>query len=1337
MAMTKKNRTISPFPLSPMQHGMLMQTIKSPSGAGCYIEQIVFDINQTVDPAAFTTAWQTLVRHHEFMTIGFTWQGLDFPEQFTASVDDFKVEFYDLIEKSPAGQKAYLDLFLTADRRLGFALDKPPVFRAALFQTGRSAYTCVWSFHHSIADGRSMTAVLRDLFLVYNAPHTHLTPSGSFKSYIHWFTNNDKTATREYWKNRLKDFSEPIAIRFNGQSPRETGHHRQPYAITVTTASSTMHISRETTNTLKGVCRVNNVTMNSLLMGVWALVLSHYTGKTDIVFGTTRSIRNWQEGSKNDTGLYINTLPERIKVNPLDALPAFFKKIRQGWIEARSFEHISLTDIHAASDVTGTKPLFDIYFSYDHASLNQSMAPYKDQLSCSHITLFERTPAALFLSVKGEDELTTTMEYDRRLYTEPMIQQILGHFKNGLESVADNPNACLKQVSILSTREKESIFSHLNTLAPHDKPSDKCIHEVFEIQAALNNTMTALVDGNCSLSYDQLNRRANQMAHLLMGRGAEPESKAVILLNPGQTLITAILGVLKSGGCYIPLDISSPPDRINTIIADARPRFILTTDSCTKGLEPGDAELIAMDQIGETLATMPRENPKVPVTPENLAYIIYTSGSTGKPKGVMIKHSGLMAFTGAAANLYQFEPNDKVLQFASISFDTSAEEIFPTLFSGACLVIKPAGVVQTPDQFMAFCSKNGISVLDLPTSYWHILADHTATLTFPDSLRLVIIGGDEANPKKVKQWNRHVPGTIRLLNTYGPTETTVAVTWADLAAGSVVGTVPIGSPFPSVNLAILNHFDQPVPPRVTGELFIGGPQTARGYLNRSELTRNAFVPLACTGRETRFFKTRDRAEMLPSGQVVFKGRVDRQVKIRGFRIEPGEIEKTAENHPAVMSCAITVIKEKQLEGDGQLASLTAFILVNPAKKDNFSIADLKQWLEKRLPHYMLPSRTVILENFPFTSSGKIDYKRLETFKDNSPLNAGSDTRETPGSIALASADFHGTNELVLRKIWEKVLGSNIFGPEDNFFNVGGSSLTAIHLVTRIEKTMNIALPVIAIFKVPTIRGLAKLLDEKKEEMRASALTTISARGGKTPVFFLAGTTEDTRTYKTIDLCDHPLYMITTFAHKSHNHRIIPIDVWEMAQRTIREIRQAAPSGPYIIIGFCRYAIVAHEIACQLINTGNAVEQLVLIDEFWRKKGTAQFLGHHIKGMFRFGPVHILKKIIPKIKEKLHNGFLALDEYLEKFYRAANRPMPELLQYRLMERAFWKAYAGYMPMPFKGNAIVFDSTNWQEKFAPQLREYVQGTIRRIETKTTHSQWFQPEQAQAIIRKLSNQ
>lgn len=1321
------------FLVSPMQHAMLMETLRSPQGAGSYIEQVVFNINHDIDIKDFTNVWKKIIQHHEIMRLGFVWKNLDQPLQYIALVDEINIAINDWSSISKPETDEFLEMFLKADRRLGFSLSTPPLFRIALLKTEKNQYTCVWSFHHAIADGRTMVTILKDLFLIYHNPDYELTPPGSFKNYIVWL-NKEQTSSKakDFWKKQLRGFTEPLDLPFNLQKKSVTDNRRQEYSIAITTGNQKTRIPFDTTSVLKEICEKNSITMNSLLMGAWAVLLSHYTGKKDIVFGATRSVRHWRKNGSNDTGLYINTLPVRIKINPEENLSKFLSKVRNEWVKIKDFEHCSLADIHSWSQVKGSDPLFDIYFSYDYHSIDAALEEYKKKKSCSRVSLIERTPASLFLTINGIDELFATIEYDQRRFDAGSIKQILGHFTTFLEAICENTNQMLRNISILTSLEKKDIVKRLNTNKSHTRP-DSCLHHLIEIQASLNKKTTAVIDHENSITYGELNIYANQIAHYLIKLGAGPEKKIALLVEQNATLIAIILGVLKSGSAYVPLDPDYPDERINYIIDDCAPEIIITLKIHEHRLSSKGAAVILLDKELAEIKKMDINNPKTDITPENMAYIIYTSGSTGKPKGVMVENSSLVAFTRSASEIYDMRPDDRVLQFASISFDASAEEIFPTLFSGATLVMKPRSVVHTPSQFIDFCRDNSLTVIDLPTSYWHMLADESDTLTIPEDIRLIIIGGDEANYDKVEKWNHNVNSNIRLINTYGPTETTVAVTWADLSSNSVKGKVSIGEPFPNVSLCILNQFKQPAFPGTMGELYIGGTQTARGYLNREDLTAESFIKFKNINQDTIFFKTGDTVEMLPGEGILFYGRIDRQIKTRGFRVEPGEIEKTALLHDSVSECAIAVSKDS----DDNI-TLVAFLVLNQKNKNGFSIKDFRLWLLSKLPAYMVPSLLITTEFLPYTSSGKIDYNSLK-------IPESSETHVETHDITL----FETPYEKELKIIWETILNFEVPGPDDSFFDIGGSSLYAIKLVNAIEKKFNISIPVIAVFKFSTIKKLAKKIEEEIQLSRVNTQRLISKKGNQTPIILIGNSVGSAQAYKKTDLKGHPFYHAPIFIHfyDIEKDKTLLLDVWQLAQKCINDIIHFFPSGPYIIMGECLNSIVAHEVACQLTNMNKKVELLVIIDDNWDKKETildakkqtdkiSSFVLKQTNEMKELGVDHIFKKIISRIKNKFFYYYTFLDSIKERLYITIGKPVPEAIQFRTMENIFYEACASnpYMPIPYYGRVLLFYSKNWVEKFFPKLGTYYKGEVKKINVDTSHSEWFKPAQIKTIIKEI---
>ena len=880
----KKVNTVLPreyFPLSPLQNGMIRESLESPPGAGAYIEQIVFTVNQNIDIKRFTTAWLKIIQHHEIIRLGFEWKNKQ-PLQYVAVLDEINIEFNDWSKKSEPETDEFLAMFLQADRRLGFSLDNPPVFRMALLKTDETQYTCILSFHHAIADKRTMVTILKDLFLTYQNPNIELTPPGSFKNYVLWLNaKRSNTRDRKFWQQQLKGVTSPLYLPFLLKESIAKENKRQKHSIRLTTKSLRSRVTSDITAELVKFCSQNAITINFLLMGAWAILLSHYSGENNIVFGVTRSIRQWRGKGTGDTGMYANTLPVRIQIDPKENFSSFLNKIRNNWVVSKEFEHNSPSDILAWDPAAEGRPLFDILFSYNENSMDAALKDQKEKISCSKVSLLERTPGSLFLTINGIDELLITIAYDRRRFETAAIKQIMGHFITCLESIVQIADPKLMDISILTDPEKKDINQRLNTFKPHVKP-DSSVHHLINIQASSNKDTTAVCDQTGSLTYGELNIFSSQIAHYLINLGAAPEKNVVLLLEQDRFLIAAILGVLKSGSAYVPIDPNDPDERINCIIEHCTPKIIITSQLHKPKIHEKKpiqkrAVILQLNEEMDRIRQMDAAMPKTEVTPENTAYIIYTSSSTGHPKGIMVTHSSLVAFTRSASEIYDIRPDDRILQFASISVDTAAGEIFPTLFSGATLVMEPRRIIHSPSQLFNFSRENSLTVLDLPTFFWHMIVKQIGTLAIPEQIRLIIISGEEeTNSDKVQKWDMAVNSGIRLINTYGPPEATITVTSEDITSGSGSsnGKVSIGLPFPTVSLCILNQFQQPALPGTMGELYIGGPQISRGYLNNPSLTKKYFVRLKAFHPESFFFKTGDRVKMLQNNGIHFYGRID-------------------------------------------------------------------------------------------------------------------------------------------------------------------------------------------------------------------------------------------------------------------------------------------------------------------------------------------------------------------------------------------------------------------------------------------------------------------------------
>ena len=603
---------------------------------------------------------------------------------------------------------------------------------------------------------------------------------------------------------------------------------------------------------------------------------------------------------------------------------------------------------------------------------------------------------------------------------------------------------------------------------------------MFERQTESAPDAPGIVFDGGRLTYRELSVRSNQLANFLRRLGVEPETRVGLCMNHSPDLIVAILAVLKSGGAFVPLDPAYPKQRLSFLVDDARPKIILTQESLASFFEDhaigvanpdrtGQPLIVALDRDWKKIANESRDTPASNVSPDNLAYVIYTSGSTGNPKGVMISHGALAACIESVARAYEIGSADRILQFASITFDASLEEIFGALTQGAALVLRNDSMIATPQELLRACGLMGVTVLDLPTAYWHQMtsAMQDVEMEFPRCLRLVVIGGERALPDQLNTWMKLAPRDLRLVNSYGPTEATITATVCSLGHPAVhFSEVPIGQPLAHVRALVLDAQLQPVPRGLVGELYLSGASLARGYLNRPDITADCFTPNPYGSGGSRLYKTGDRVRLNRDGQLVFIGRLDHQVKVRGFRIELGEVEAAVVDHPTVRECVV-VAQEDSSRNTG----LVAFAVVESV--GTLSVGDLRRFLQQRLPDYMVPASIRIVETLPLTSSGKVDRRALQAL----PMELAADIDHVAPRTPV---------EKTLADIWKQLLKREQIGVHDSFFDLGGHSLLATQLVARIYKALGIHLPLRRLFETPSVADLALAVVEQLAEQAGEA-----------------------------------------------------------------------------------------------------------------------------------------------------------------------------------------------------------------------------------------------------------
>ncbi|MEA5602482.1 amino acid adenylation domain-containing protein [Nostoc sp. UHCC 0252] len=1063
----KQNNIEDIYELSPMQQGMLFHKIAAP-GSVVYFEQNCLTLQTQLNISAFQKAWQRVVDRHPILRTSFYWDNLDKPYQVVHQKVDLPWEFQDWRELSFSEQQKQLKEFLKTDGDRGFELSEAPLIRITLIQVADDTYEFVFSFHHILMEGWSINWLWKECYEFYNAfcqgKDLYLESPRPYKEYIAWLHQQDLDKAEAFWRQKLKGFTlpTPIIAAKTSASDQKEDYQKQEVLL-----SATM------TTALKSFARKHQLTLNILIKGAWALLLSRYSQNSDIVFGSTSSGRPTAlADAESMVGLFINTLPLRVEVDSNTLLTPWLKKLQAEEVQMREYEYSPLIKIQQWSEIPRGLRLFDSILVFDNelvdynqGELAESIGIVESQL-LSDRSLFDWTNYPLTLGVvPNSDLLNLSISYDIRRFDSDIISRMLGHLKTLLEEFIANPERKLRELPMLTAKESEQILQEWNnTKAEYSQ--DKCIHELFEAQVEKTPHAIAVVFEDQQLTYQELNTKANQLAHQLRSFGVKPEVLVGLCMQRSMEMIIGLLAILKAGGAYVPIDPTYPQQRLEMLLNDAQVSVLFTQNYLQGKLPAHTAKVICLDDVHWQSGIS--ENPVNQTTPTNLAYVIYTSGSTGIPKGVAIQHQSLVNFVQAAIAEYQIQPQDRILQFASISFDAACEEIFPCLVNGATLVLRTDEMLVSIKAFNEKCQQHGVSVLDLPTAFWHQLTSELATsaLKLPESLRLVIIGGEKALPDTVKTWREQVDSRIRLINSYGPTETTVVATICDVA--TVEGEVPIGRAIANMQTYLLDADLQPVPIGVWGELHIGGVGVARGYLNQPELTDQKFIPNPFSKQPgSRLYKTGDRVRYRNDGQIEFSDRIDNQIKIRGFRIELGEIEALINEHPSVREA--TVIARKDVSSK----QLVAYVVANTSdlvkEQTSAVVSQLRQHLEATLPNYMMPSAFVMLDKLPLTPNGKIDRHALPAPDTTRPeLEAAYQPPQTEVEKTIAS-------------IWQEILNIGDVGIHDNFFELGGHSLLLIQVYSKLQKVFQRDFTLVDMFEYPTISHLAKYFSQESSE----------------------------------------------------------------------------------------------------------------------------------------------------------------------------------------------------------------------------------------------------------------
>ena len=1017
------------YGLSPSQMGMLFHRLTAPRAAKDLL-QVTCRWSEPVEPPTLRKSWQLVTARHATLRLAFRWEGLAEPVQDIYRQVDVPFDEEDCRHLPPALESRRLEEYLESDRRQGFLAGQPPLFRLKLFQWTNAAYTLVWTVHHAVVDGRSITLVLKEVFEYYEAlkrgeePLLPVPPR-PYRDYVDWCLRYNPPEAEAFWRTLLGGFTAPTALPIARPAAPDD-------ALAANYGEQEVLIPGDSTDALRTLASRSNATLNTVVQAAWAVLLSRYSGEEDVVFGATRACRHSSiEGAADIIGTMVNTLPVRARINPDASVASLLRELREQHLRVRDYEQIPLTKVQGWSDLPGGVAPFESAIVFHNYPYDGTFR-YKPGIwpNCDFHFYLNLIFTANVM-VYNEPGLRIKIIHDRSRLDDGAVERTLGHLRTLLEGIATDPDRPIRELPLLTEAERRRMLVEWNdTTTPY--PRDLCLQELFEQQAARSPDAVAIMDGERQLTYRELNRLANQVANYLRSVGVRRGDRVGVYMPRCLEMMIGLLGIIKAGAAYLPLDADYPQARLSFMLEDSKVSVTLTLAKFAGALAGFNGRAVPLDSGCEALWQSSEDNPPLSATAEDLAYVIYTSGSTGIPKGVAIPQRAVSRLL-FNTNYVRLTSADRIAQMSNASFDAATFEIWGALLFGGRLVIVPKEVALSPKALALSLRKSGVTTLFVTTLLFnHIAMEEPGAFR---TLKQVLFGGEAVDPHWVREiLSKGKPQ--RLLHVYGPTETTTFALWHLVdEADEDAKTIPIGKPISNTRAYVLDRALQPVSVGIPGQLCLSGDGLARGYENRPEVTAEKFVPspFGTTPRgdsgDTRIYLTGDLVRRLPDGNIEFLGRLDRQIKIRGFRVELGEIEAVLRRHEAVRECA--VILREDTPGDKRLV---AYVVSGDSTPLN--ITELRRFLQAELPEYMIPAAFVSLALLPLSPTGKVDSSALPVPDRSRPaLEDKFAPPQTPTERALAA-------------VWADVLGLERVGIQDNFFDLGGDSILSIQVVSR-------------------------------------------------------------------------------------------------------------------------------------------------------------------------------------------------------------------------------------------------------------------------------------------------
>ena len=1222
-----------------------------------------------LDVEALRRALEEVMRRHEPLRTTFAIIDEE-PVQIIRPSERFDLQIEDLSGFESQQQNDHVARRCGEEALRPFDLKGDRMLRGSLLLLSENEHILLLTMHHIASDGWSVELLFRKLSKLYEAfkaakPSPLAALPVQYVDYV-FLQRTELEGQRlqqllQYWRGQLAGIS---VLELPTDRPR-------PTMTTHLGGQHSFELPKSLVTRLKTLSQTAGVTLHMTLLAAFKTLLSRYSGQTDIAIGVPVAGRNRSE-LENLIGFFVNTLVNRTDMSGEPTFLEVLSRVRESSLSAYDHQDLPferLVEELRPERLLGRSPLVQVLFQLLNFSegglalrdLEVSLLPSPRQRV--------RFDLELHLWQKPKN-LCGTLVYSKDLFDPSTIDRMSQHFVTLLEGIVSVPDQRIRELPLLTAAERHQLLVEWNDTNV-EYPRDKCVHQLFEEQVERTPDSIAVVFQEQELTYRQLNERANQLAHQLIGMGVGPETLVGLCLERSAQLVIGILGIMKAGGAYVPLDADLPKQRLEFMMRDSMVKFLVTQHQLKGRIPLEGIPVVCIDRELPILQVDKRENPSIHVCAENLAYVMYTSGSTGQPKGVAIRHTSIARLV-FGNNYTSFGPDRVFLQLATPSFDASTFELWGPLLHGAKLVVAQVGL---PDfrKLADLLQRNRVTTLWLTATLFNQLVDHT-----PQALagvKEILSGGEALSVPHIRKAQAALGPDVQFINGYGPTESTTFATCYRIPSNIALDcdSIPIGRPIANTQVYVLDAQRQLVPIGVPGELYIGGAGLARGYWNRPELTTEKFVlnPFSKDDQE-RLYRTGDLCRWRADGNLEFLGRLDDQIKLRGFRIEPGEIESVLNEHSDITQA--TVILRKDRTGDERLV---AYYVPKEGKSlDSFV---LRIHLRDKLPDYMIPAAFVELEAIPLTPSGKIDRQALPTPDDSRPqLETKYVAPSTPIEKQLAS-------------IWADVLGIENIGIHDNFFALGGHSLMAVRLFTRIESTFARRIPLAMLFQHGTVHHLAGLLAESRPETDPVSLVKIKPKGEGRAVYLMPSINGELLFSKSMieEMGIHfPVFGLQpALSPKNLEHFR---DFRTMATLYVSALRAFQPNGPYALVGFSFGGFLAYEVAYQLREMGETVDLLAVIDTGPGQRGLRLSAYERLRGLLR----------------NLSNFPRYLREVLRNFSTSRlNRSVGRKLRYQLRRLASGQQYKVEVYDVLDANQVKTQNIELMRTVFAALQDYI--------------------------------